>query len=46
MQMKRKIFIPLRDLRKSCGITVEEMATRLGVTKQAISRWELGQSYP
>ncbi|MBR0288233.1 MAG: helix-turn-helix domain-containing protein, partial [Selenomonadaceae bacterium] len=44
--MKRKIFIPLRDLRKSCGITVEEMATRLGVTKQAISRWELGQSYP
>lgn len=44
--MKKKIFMPLRELRKSCGITTEEMATRLGITKQAISRWELGQTYP
>ncbi|MBR0289674.1 MAG: helix-turn-helix domain-containing protein [Selenomonadaceae bacterium] len=44
--MRKKIFMPLRELRKSCRITTEEMATRLGVTKQAISRWELGQTYP
>lgn len=44
--MGKKIFMPLRELRKSCGITTEEMATHLGVTKQAISRWELGQTYP
>ena len=44
--MGKKIFMPLRELRKSCGITTEEMATHLGVTKQAISRWELGHTYP
>ena len=44
--MKKKLFIPLRSLRKNSKISVEEMSAELGVTKQAISRWELGQSYP
>ena len=44
--MRKKIFIPLRELRKNSGITLEEIATRLGVTRQAVSRWERGQSYP
>ncbi len=30
--MRKKIFMPLRELRKSCRITTEEMATRLGKT--------------
>lgn len=34
------------ECRKSRGMTQEEMAVRLGVTPQALSKWERGQSYP
>ena len=33
-------------LRKSKGITQEEFANYLGVSKPAVSKWESGQSYP
>lgn len=36
----------LKTLRKSKGITQEELAARLNVVRQTISKWEKGQSVP
>lgn len=33
-------------LRKSKGLTQEELAERLSVSRQAIAKWESGQAYP
>ncbi len=36
----------IADLRKQKGVSQEEMARSLGVTAQAISKWERGKSLP
>lgn len=36
----------LQKLRKDKGISQEELAEMLGVSRQAISKWESGQTYP
>ena len=36
----------LQDLRKSKGLTQEELATDLYVSRTAISKWESGRGYP
>ena len=36
----------IRSFRRSQGHTQEALATALGVTSQAVSRWESGSSYP
>ena len=36
----------LKDLRMKRGITQDEMAERLFVTRQAVSRWENGETTP
>lgn len=36
----------LLKLRKSHGMTQDDMAGRLGITAQAVSKWENGSSYP
>lgn len=34
------------DLRKKCGWSQEELAEKLGVSRQAVSKWESAQSIP
>lgn len=36
----------LKTLRKNKGITQEELAARLNIVRQTISKWEKGESVP
>ena len=36
----------LQELRKQRGLTQEELAERLYVSRTAISKWESGRGYP
>lgn len=36
----------IQDLRKAKGISQEELAERMGVSRQAVSKWESAQSIP
>ncbi len=44
--MHLNLGIKIRQLRQRDGRTQETLATALGVTSQAVSRWESGSSYP
>lgn len=41
-----KIGTVIATYRKKKGITQEELAKHLGISKPAVSKWESGQSYP
>ena len=36
----------LVELRKSKGLSQDEFAHKIGVSRQTVSKWELAQSYP
>lgn len=42
MKLSEKIY----QHRKQMGLSQEELAERLGVTRQAVSKWEMGSSLP
>ena len=42
MELNEKIY----DLRKKMGLSQEELAGRLNVSRQTVSKWELGDSVP
>ena len=42
MEIGNKIM----ELRKKSGLTQEELAEKIGVARQTISKWELGETYP
>lgn len=42
MEFKDKLY----DLRKQKGMSQEELALRLNVSRQTVSKWELGDSTP
>lgn len=44
--MQLKLGDKIRELRRKEGRTQEALADALGVTNQAVSRWEAGGSYP
>lgn len=35
-----------REVRQAAGLSLDEMASALGVTKQAVGRWESGERFP
>lgn len=44
--MKMKFEENLRELRKQMGYSQEELAEKLQVSRQAVSKWENGSGYP
>ncbi len=44
--MKLNIGTVIRDRRRAMDLTQEQVADRLGVTCQSVSRWENGATYP
>ena len=36
----------IQELRKQKGVSQEELANELGISRQAVSKWESGQSFP
>lgn len=44
--MQIKLDAQLRKLRKERGNTQEDLAAHLGLTTQAVSKWERGEGYP
>mgnify|MGYP003451707493 CR=1 FL=1 len=42
MTIGKKIY----TLRTKCGMTQEQLAEKMGVSRQAISKWEMGAGYP
>ena len=44
--MKETMGQIIRRLRKERNLTQDELAEQLGVTFQAISKWEQGNGYP
>ena len=44
--MQLNLGMKVRELRRRDGRTQEALAEALGVTSQAVSRWELEHSYP
>ena len=41
-----KLHEKILSLRKGMGLSQEELAARVGVSRQAVSKWELGESVP
>ncbi len=41
-----KTYEKITQKRKQCNLTQEALAQKLGVSRQAVSRWESGLSYP
>lgn len=44
--MKNNFGSKISECRQNKGMTQEELAGRIGVTPQALSKWERGQSLP
>ena len=43
--MSKTISEKIAELRKKCGLTQEQLGERLGISGQAVSKWEKGVSH-
>ena len=41
-----EFYQKLRSIRKENGMSQEDLADHLGVSRQAVSKWESGQGFP
>ena len=41
-----EVFEILKQIREKNNLTQEEMAVRVNITRQAVSRWETGETQP
>ena len=46
MSIEKKIGMKIRNLRNQNGLTQEELAEKHFLTRQAVSRWETGETQP
>lgn len=44
--MSKSISEKIAELRKKCGMTQEQLGERLGISGQAVSKWEKGSAMP
>ena len=44
--MKSKIDMNIKHFRKRCGLTQEQLAEQLSVTRQTLAKWENGEASP
>lgn len=44
--MRKQLYIKLKELREKNNLSQTKVAESLGVSRQAISQWETGKSYP
>lgn len=44
--VQKNFGVKILEYRQNKGLTQEELAGRIGVTPQALSKWERGQSLP
>jgi transcriptional regulator with XRE-family HTH domain len=44
--MRRKLGEKLREYREKSGLTLDDVAKRLGCTYQAVQKWEAGTARP
>lgn len=45
-EVQRSLAQSLQENRKRCGLTQEQLAQRLDVSRQAVSKWENGTAEP
>lgn len=46
MENDQRLSEKIRDLRRKSGMSQEELAEKLNVSRQAVSKWELGAAVP
>ena len=46
MSLNEELGQRIQQLRKAKGFSQEELADRVGVSRQAVSKWESGQTAP